>query len=170
MTFFRICGVTLAALACAHGPVNAQEAPPLKPFRLDENKPIPRAQPVQRPVPVPTPVATPVPVATPMPMPRTGTPGGERPKAPPRTAPPVTEAPGTTATIPDPSGDITFKPGVQLTPDQIQLSIADGFYAKKMYDAAAPEYEKYLGLYPTAPDRPAALFRLGESYRQNGAV
>ena len=37
---------------------------------------------------------------------------------------------------------------------------------------AAPEYEKYLNLYPDAPllDRESALFRLGECYRKIGNV
>jgi TolA-binding protein len=37
---------------------------------------------------------------------------------------------------------------------------------------AAPEYEKYLSLYPNAPllDRQSALFRLGECYRRMGNV
>jgi TolA-binding protein len=39
-----------------------------------------------------------------------------------------------------------------------------------MFDMAAPEYEKYIGLYPTGADRQAALFRLGESYRRNGVT
>ncbi|HEX5177540.1 MAG TPA: tetratricopeptide repeat protein, partial [Chthoniobacteraceae bacterium] len=169
MTFSRICGVALLALTSAHLSMRAQEAPPLKPFRLDDDKPIPRAQPVPRPVPIPaSPAATPVPVATPVPIQR-ATPVTEKPKPPGRNAP-AGDAPASTAPMADPAGEITLKPGVRLTPDQIQLSIADRFYAQKMYDAAAPEYEKYLGLYPTAPDRPAALFRLGESYRQNGAV
>ena len=51
----------------------------------------------------------------------------------------------------------------------MQLDIANGYYAQKKYDQAAPEYERYLGMYPTAPGRPDALFRLGESYRHNGA-
>jgi TolA-binding protein len=55
------------------------------------------------------------------------------------------------------------------SPDQIQIDIANGFYAKKMYDQAAPEFERYLGMYPTGAARPDALYRLGESYRHNGA-
>ncbi|MEA3189216.1 MAG: hypothetical protein QOD99_3046 [Chthoniobacter sp.] len=52
--------------------------------------------------------------------------------------------------------------------DQIQLEFANGFYARKIYDAAAPEYEKYLGIYANAPERQTALFRLGECYRLTG--
>lgn len=39
-----------------------------------------------------------------------------------------------------------------------------------MYDNAAPEYQRYLEMYPNGAGRQAALFRLGESYRQTGAV
>ena len=68
--------------------------------------------------------------------------------------------------IPDPTGEIRLAPtGTAMSADQIQLSIADGFYAKQMFVNAAPEYEKYLGLYPESPNRPAALFYLGEAYR-----
>jgi tetratricopeptide (TPR) repeat protein len=58
------------------------------------------------------------------------------------------------------------------TPDQIQLDYANGFYSRGMVDMAAPEYEKYLSLYPGAPmlDRESALFRLGECYRRSGNV
>lgn len=56
--------------------------------------------------------------------------------------------------------------------DQQQLEYANGFYAREMWDMAAPEYEKYLGSYPTAAllDREAAMFRLGECYRKLGNV
>ena len=82
-------------------------------------------------------------------------------KPPDATAPP--------ADLEDP-GTIRIAPSTApAAPDQIQIDIADGFYAKKMYDQAAPEYERYLGLYPGGQARPQALFRLGESYRHNGA-
>lgn len=54
------------------------------------------------------------------------------------------------------------------TADQVQLDFANSFYARKLYDMAAPEYERYLGIYLNAPDRQMALFRLGESYRAIG--
>ena len=56
--------------------------------------------------------------------------------------------------------------------DQVQLAYANDLYARGLMDSAAPEYEKYLGLYPNAPlaDRQAALFRLGECYRKLGNV
>jgi TolA-binding protein len=61
-------------------------------------------------------------------------------------------------------------PGVAnpANPEQIQLELANGFYARKIYDMAAPEYEKYLGIYPNASGRESALFRLGECYRVLG--
>jgi TolA-binding protein len=71
----------------------------------------------------------------------------------------------------DPGGEIRLAPtGTTMTPDQAQLSIADAFFVKKAYNMAAPEYEKYLGLYPQGPDRATVLYRLGESYRLNGAA
>ena len=56
-------------------------------------------------------------------------------------------------------------PASPSRPDEMQLELANGYYARKLYDVAAPEYEKYLGMYPRAPGRQAALFRLAESYR-----
>src|SRR4029453_19332234 len=71
----------------------------------------------------------------------------------------------------DPSGEIRVTPGGTPMPaDQVQLSIADSYYSRGMFDMAAPEYEKYVGLYPNSADRQAALFRLGESYRRTGTV
>lgn len=77
------------------------------------------------------------------------------------------------ATVIDETGERTAPPPPESavsasSPDQIQLDFANGFYARKLYDSAAPEYEKYLGVYANAPDRQAALFRLGECYRATG--
>ena len=60
----------------------------------------------------------------------------------------------------------------EQTADQVQLDFANGFYSRNMIDSAAPEYEKYLSLYPNGPmlDRESALFRLGECYRRLGNV
>jgi tetratricopeptide (TPR) repeat protein len=52
------------------------------------------------------------------------------------------------------------------TPDELQIDIANNLYARKQFDQAAPEYEKYLNVFPTAAQRQAALYRLGECYRQ----
>ncbi len=111
------------------------------------------AQEVRRALPVhepPTPPAVPfdfeapaTPVPRPMPPKVTGTPvPAASPAATPR------------------EGTITY-----TTPDEVQLEYANGFYTQKLYDVAAPEYEKYLGQFPNAADRQTALFRLGESYR-----
>ncbi len=48
------------------------------------------------------------------------------------------------------------------------MDVADNYYARKMYDMAAPEYERYIGQFPKGPNRITALFRLGESYRNRG--
>ena len=50
-------------------------------------------------------------------------------------------------------------------PDEKQLDYANGLFARKIYDLAIPEYEKFLGLYPESPDRPTALFYLAQAYR-----
>jgi TolA-binding protein len=52
-----------------------------------------------------------------------------------------------------------------IPPDRRQLEYANALYARKLYDLAAPEYEKYLDSYPDAPGRASALFFLGESYK-----
>lgn len=49
--------------------------------------------------------------------------------------------------------------------DRRQLDYANGLFARKLYDLAAPEYEKFLGQYPGAPGRASAYFYLGECYR-----
>lgn len=145
-------GGLLLALGLAQLPLSAQDTPDVrKPFRLnDDNKPIPRAvpvdrnnKPIPRAVPVTKPDATPTPDTVPAPKPMTN---------------------------PEPAepGDIKIAPQEKGTPDILQLNVADSYYAKKQYDMAAPEYEKYLGLYKNAPDTAAALFRLGECYRHIG--
>ncbi|HKP03166.1 MAG TPA: tetratricopeptide repeat protein [Chthoniobacterales bacterium] len=49
--------------------------------------------------------------------------------------------------------------------DRRQLEYANGLFSRKLYDLAAPEYEKYLGQYPGAPGRASAYFYLAECYR-----
>src|SRR5260370_27844929 len=49
-------------------------------------------------------------------------------------------------------------------PAKAQLAIADGLYIRKLYDLAVPEYEKYLGQFPTDPARPSAMYRLADCY------
>lgn len=162
----NLAGLTLAALGFAPLPLSAQEDL-LKPFLPEDGLPVRRAEPVRRPVRPATPAATPspeprpvdrIPVAPAVPVEK------PKPAAPPA---PSESLPETS----DLGGEIRLAPtGTTMTPDAAQLSIADGFFARKAYTMAAPEYERYLGLYPTAPDRASAMFRLGESYRLNGTV
>jgi TolA-binding protein len=150
-------GLTIVALGLAQLPLTAQDTPvPKRPFFNDDETPVRRAVPVQRatPAPGPTPLrAIPVkPLATPAPT---------APAATPKAAPPAG---------PEDPGEIRVSPNAQMTADQGQLALADGLYAKKEYENAAPEYERYLGLYPNGADRIIALFRLGECYRIRGSV
>ena len=114
------------------------------------------AQEVRRAIPVEPPVAPAVPffTATPTPVPT--------PKPPP---PPVVQ-PVPQAPEPSPTPALIQS----QSPDKEEIDYANSFYAKKVYDMAAPEYEKYLGLYPSGPDRQMAYFRLAESYRALGSM
>jgi TolA-binding protein len=49
--------------------------------------------------------------------------------------------------------------------DQRQLDYANALFTRKLYDLAAPEYQKYLDDYPGRPGRANAYFSLGECYR-----
>ena len=49
--------------------------------------------------------------------------------------------------------------------DQRQLQYANALFRRKLYDLAAPEFEKFLDQYPNASGRAQACFFLGESYR-----
>jgi TolA-binding protein len=102
------------------------------------------------------PAATPTPVAKPRPTPRP-TP------VPPAATPAPVVAPIVTA-------EVRAAPGAPMSPEQMQLDYANGLYARKMFDMAAPEYEKYLGQYSKAAERQTAWFRLGECYREIGNV
>lgn len=159
----RLVGVSLVALGLAL-PLRAQQEPPLKPFLNEDGTPVRRAVPVQRATPIP--VATPIPRAIPV----------ERPAATPK---PVEPSVGTTVpkakpmTPPEPAdpGEIRIGPMNEVrSADKVQMDLADNYYARKIYDSAAPEYERYLGMYPNGLDRVAALFRLGECYRIRGSV
>ncbi len=103
-----------------------------------------RAQPVNEP---PTPRA--VPFDTPEPT--------ARPRRPP---PDQTDAP-------KPSDDANSEGPAPETEgsDRRQLDYANGLFAQKQYDLAAPEYEKFLGQYPGAAGRSSAFFYLAECYR-----
>jgi TolA-binding protein len=98
-----------------------------------------RAQPVEEP---PTPKA--VPFDTPPPSPR--------PKRSPA------EPPRSTSENEGPSSEPEAS-------DRRQLDYANGLFSRKLYDLAAPEYEKFLGQYPGASGRSSAYFYLAECYR-----
>ncbi len=51
------------------------------------------------------------------------------------------------------------------SPEKNQLDYANGLFSRKLYDLAVPEYEKFLGLYPTSSERGTALFYMGQAYR-----
>src|SRR5438552_2404494 len=50
-------------------------------------------------------------------------------------------------------------------PEKRQLEYASGLFARKLYDLAAPEFQKYLDDYPGASGRAQAYMSLGECYR-----
>src|SRR5436853_519711 len=50
-------------------------------------------------------------------------------------------------------------------PEKRQLEYASGLFARKMYDLAAPEFQKYIDDYPGASGRAQAYMSLGECYR-----
>jgi len=54
------------------------------------------------------------------------------------------------------------------SPPRRQLDYANALFTRKLYDLAAPEYQKYLDDYPGAPGRANAYFSLGECYRNLG--
>src|SRR6059058_4132363 len=54
--------------------------------------------------------------------------------------------------------------------DQRQLDYANGLFARKLYDLAIPEYQKYLDDYPGRAGRANAYFSLGECYRNLNRV
>jgi TolA-binding protein len=91
------------------------------------------------------------------------------PRAVPADTPPRRIAPS----VPDPNAPATnpeqvppeSPPTETEAPDRRQLDYANGLFSRKMYDLAAPEYEKYLGQYPGIPGRASAYFYLAECYR-----
>ncbi len=152
----RLSRTTLGVVAAILLPIAARaQNAPLKPFRTDDDVPVMKAIPVPREA-VPPEPEKPIPKAT-----RVVKPGPPETKEKPSAMP--------EADLTDPTGEIRITPQGTMTPDKVQLSIADGFYSRKAYDQAAPEYERYLGLYPNGPERPSVLYRLAESYRANGS-
>ena len=152
-------------------------------------------QPFQTPPPVP-PAAPPSPAveipaaSSPTASPVQSTPPAERPYRPPgfdppamrsdaeqpRTAPAARPQAANTAPASPPEAEAGTE---QLAPSetealraprrmQTEKDFGDAFYARKMFDLAIPEYEKFLAGRPGSEERPAALFRLAESHRMLG--
>ena len=162
-------------------PTTEESAPPLKPFKPAEEPPkalpvkpkpadpdadIPKALPVKKPTPVPTDPS----IVTP-PRPAGAEPVSPKPAepVPPRAGTPQKQAPSDSLE----GGDIVVRSGGNATTaDQVQLQYADGFYSRKMWRDAVPEYESYLQTYTKASpeDRQAAYYRLAECYRLTDAI
>jgi tetratricopeptide (TPR) repeat protein len=127
----------------------AQEVRRAEPVAPDQGGvPTARAVPFE-PFESPTPAAPPAPVAT-----------------------PASQAPAPADVNGDNVPALAPPDAAAQSADQVQLDFANGFYSRGLVDMAAPEYEKYLNLYPSAPllDRESALFRVGECYRRTGNV
>jgi TolA-binding protein len=166
-----LCAATVLGL-----PPAAEGQEILKPFKLEE-RPTMRPEPVRplrtlpaEPVERAVPVATPIPIATPIPR---GAPTTRRGKPAATPRPAATPAPATTMPAPEPADPseirITPQNGIR-NPEQAQIEVADNYYNRKMYDVAAPEYQRYLDSFPGGEYVPAAMFRLAESHRKNGSV
>ena len=130
-----------------------------------------RAIPVEPPTPPavpfdsPTPSATPGPAASPKPSPTPKTTAAPKPTATPTPTPaPTPEVPEISTAAPTPAPPSSSS----KSPETVLIDFANSFYSRKMYDTAAPEYEKYLSTYPAGAERQAAEFRLGECYRALG--
>jgi len=115
------------------------------PFAVAQQKTpeVRRAQPVDEP---PTPKAVPFDTPAPSAKPRRN--------------------PSETSVAPKPRTDEPEGPAPEAeASDRRQLDYANGLFSRKLYDLAAPEYEKFLGQYPGAPGRSSAYFYLAECYR-----
>jgi len=126
-----------------------------------------RAQPVEEP-PIPRALPANPPGATPSPTPRklpTAIPETPAPRPPPVSTPypmPRSGAAEATDALSDPSGPV---PTETEAPDRRQLDYANALFGRKLHDLAIPEYEKFLGQYPSASGRASAYFYLAECYR-----
>ncbi len=147
----------LAALLLAAPSVFAQEDLPIRRAIPVHEPPVARALPVESATPESTQTPT---VRRALPVP-------EEPAAiPPTPAPAPTTAPE------DSPDEVTTAPNgaapAAESNEQRQLDYANGLFGRKLYDLAVPEYEKFLGLYPTSADRVTANFYAGEAYRALG--
>lgn len=153
-----------------------QPLQPFQPFLYGQafEVPVRRAEPVN-PVPspaaaqqaaTPAPPGPPTPPAVPFDFDNPQRP--VRPAAASPSAPALRPAPPPEAAEPSNPDDIRVAPNVGQSPEKAQISVANGLYARKLYELAAPEYERYLGIYGNGADRQTALFRLGECYSKMG--
>ena len=163
-------------------PVTPEEAAAAEPTATPKPKPTPKAKPTPKPSPKPSPTkGRPIPRAeradaTPEPSPTPATPAvpTPAPDAPVLRAQPVAQATPTPSGTPEDQLDptqnvIRLSPGASAIPADIsQINAANAYYAKKDWESAATEYERYLNLFPSGPERLSATYRLAESYRQLG--
>ena len=85
-------------------------------------------------------------------------PGFPRPPGPPPPVPVQRALPAEETPEPPPIAEAE-------QPEKRQLEYASGLFARKLYDLAAPEFQKYLDDYPGASGRAQAYMSLGECYR-----
>ena len=95
---------------------------------------------------------------------------GFTPYRPPRRTETTPGAPAQSVPTPDENGAIRLSPANAIgeAAAAADLERANSIYARKMYDYAATEYEKFLIAHPKAKGRDMALFRLAESHRLLG--
>ncbi len=174
---FPAVGLFAGTVCMAVQPLAAQDDI-LKPFRPDDGKPVMRATPVRPPKALPAEAvedgtdlppgtqpgrATPPPKAIPVRR-------AKAVKATPEPLPPR-QTPPPPAPEPADPGEIRLTPQAGAkSPDQVQIDVADSYYARKMYEMAAPEYQRYLEQYPGQPDMQMAYFRLAQCYQKMGSV
>ncbi len=137
-------GVLVISSALLSGAL-AQRSDEIRRAQPVDDPPVRRALPVES---VPREVAPPPAPATPAPRPSVA--------ATPRASEPE---PGIEEQTP------AAPPSEVESPEQRQLNYANGLFSRKLYDLAIPEYEKFLGQFPTASGRASAFFYLGECYR-----
>jgi TolA-binding protein len=76
------------------------------------------------------------------------------------------DAPSPEQKPPTPSSESNeAAPAPTVPPAQRQLEYAEGLFHQKLYDLAAPEFEKFIDQYPLVLEQPRAHFFLGECYR-----
>lgn len=150
-------------------PVNLDEYQ--NPGWMNQVRPSPTPSSVQTPsseIPAPPsaePVATPEPVSSPAPQPQNSP--RLQSESPPAVSPKPEPAPQVEQPLEEPESEgtvIRVAPGSEA---ERLLEAADGFYARRMYDLAVPEYERFLIRFPErgTPGRDRALFRLAECHR-----